>query len=49
MDNIRADKLVDILEHILAFVLLHIEVFVLRIDIGLRLVEVAEPQLEFVD
>ena len=44
-----ADILVDILEHILAFELRYIEVAVLYIDIGLRLVEVAEPQLEFVD
>jgi hypothetical protein len=49
MDNIRADILVDILEHTLAFVLRCIGVAVLHIDIGQRLVEVAEPQLGFVD
>lgn len=49
MDNMWADILVDILEHILAFVLRYIEVVVLHIDIGRRVVEVVEPQLEFVD
>lgn len=49
MDNMGADILVDILEHILAFELRCTEVVALHIDIGRRLVEVVEPQLGFVD
>lgn len=46
-DNIRADILVDILEHILAFVLQYTEVVVRHTE--LQLVEVVEPQFGFAE